>query len=243
LPLGFKSDLAGYFKLIECDPGIVEAYLYWDETENNLCLKNNELNQMMLLDLKKEFIRHTDKNYSIKNEPLAKAIGLGKRKDLTVLDASCGTGKDAMLLLNFNVKVIAIERHPSVFSLIYYSSQEHLKKLLVEKAMDDKFLVYYDDLLHMNFSLSQYKKIDVVYFDPMYPDKKKSAKSRKEMEIFKKMVGNDEDAAHLDQVMLANPHIWRWVIKRSIKAPPLVGRVDFSYFGNTTRYDVYSNKS
>ena len=36
---------------------------------------------------------------------------------------------------------------------------------------------------------------DVVYLDPMYPHKTKSALVKKEMRVFQSLVGADEDAA------------------------------------------------
>lgn len=38
---------------------------------------------------------------------------------------------------------------------------------------------------------------DVVYLDPMYPHRQKSALVKKEMRVFQSLVGNDDDADSL----------------------------------------------
>ncbi len=80
---------------------------------------------------------------------------------------------------------------------------------------------------------------DVVYLDPMYPPRRKSAEVRKEMRVLRALVGDDPDAAELLTAArrVARRHV---VVKRMRLAPELMPGVLRSYVGRTTRYDVYA---
>jgi len=75
----------------------------------------------------------------------------------------------------------------------------------------------------------------------MYPDKtgsKKSALPRKEMRIFKDVVGEDNDSdKFLDWALQTAKD--RVVVKRSLQAPELKAKPSASYRGKSTRYDMY----
>ena len=64
---------------------------------------------------------------------------------------------------------------------------------------------------------------DVVYLDPMYPHRQKSALVKKEMRVFQSLVGADEDADLLLAPALALA-TRRVVVKRPDYAEPLAGR-------------------
>ena len=79
---------------------------------------------------------------------------------------------------------------------------------------------------------------DVVYLDPMYPPKKKSALVKKEMRICRMLVGEDEDAGELLEIARRVARR-RVVVKRLRHAPPLKANAAAEYVGRTVRYDVY----
>jgi 16S rRNA (guanine1516-N2)-methyltransferase len=79
---------------------------------------------------------------------------------------------------------------------------------------------------------------DTVYLDPMYPERKKSARSAKEMEILRMLCGRSRDGDLLAAALAAAGN--RVVVKRPRSAPPLCGRnPDFSLRGPAHRFDVY----
>src|SRR5690625_6206658 len=61
---------------------------------------------------------------------------------------------------------------------------------------------------------------DVVYLDPMFPERHKSAEVKKEMRAFHQLVGRDDDA---DSLLLSAPDQarYRGVVKPPRKAPLL----------------------
>ena len=79
----------------------------------------------------------------------------------------------------------------------------------------------------------------LIYLDPMFPQREKNALVKKEMRFFHDIVGKDEDSAELLEVALTRA-IERVIVKRPAKAETLNARKpDFEIKGKTVRYDVY----
>ncbi|MCC2678297.1 MAG: hypothetical protein K0R29_873 [Pseudobdellovibrio sp.] len=171
------------------------------------------------------------KKLSIKSELLSKALGGGKL-GLNVLDLSAGLGIDTVFLAQLGYHVTAIERNPLIYLCLQHASEQMLEmniKVIYDEAT--KFLKH-------NTSANQ-QKFDVIYFDPMFPEKTKSALPRQEMVFFKKMVGSDEDAGQVLEEALKTPNIKRVVVKRPLKAPPLLQKPSGSLKGKLVRFDIY----
>ena len=83
----------------------------------------------------------------------------------------------------------------------------------------------------------------VIYLDPMFPHRDKSALVKKEMRLFRPLVGDDDDAHSL---LLAALDLasHRVVVKRPRKAPA-IGDVAPGYVleGNSSRFDIYPKKA
>ena len=79
----------------------------------------------------------------------------------------------------------------------------------------------------------------LIYLDPKFPGRDKSALVKKEMRFFHDIVGKDDDSALLLELALIRA-IERVIVKRPIKADTLNSRKpDFEIRGKTIRYDVY----
>lgn len=199
-------------------------------------LIDDKLDTVFCFDLHKEWYSHQGKNYSLKNEPLAKSLAIKGDGSSLVIDATCGTGKDAVLLLKFGARVHAFERNPVVAALFFDALRR--AKLIGDKfseLLNHRFC--YSFLSAINFKLEEEAAI---YLDPMYPhpEKKKSALPRKEMQLFRLVVGDDLDADHL--FTWANNSIAkRVVVKRPLDAPLIHPSVTHQYIGKSTRYDLY----
>lgn len=175
------------------------------------------------------------KNYhkkkgSLKTELISKAMGSGKY-GLKVLDLSAGLGIDALFLSQMGYDVTAVERN----SIIYLALKTAQEQLPESEAKKIKF--FYDSALEfLNCTTDSY---DVIYFDPMFPEKKKSALSKQEMILFRNLVGTDNDASDVIDFVLNSKKAKRFVLKRPLKAPPLKQKPQFSFLGKLIRFDIY----
>lgn len=181
---------------------------------------------------------HNTQSYSLKREPLAKALGMKKNPHPHVLDATCGEGKDTLLMLNFGAKVSSYERNP-VIALLLLDAQRRLRNNpeTISIYKDNFEFFPYDSRTSEDF-ISR-NRPDVIYFDPMYKsDKKRTAKPRKEMQIFEEVVGKDSDSLEFfEWATSIKPQ--RIVVKRSLHADPIKEGPSYSIKGKSTRYDVY----
>lgn len=168
------------------------------------------------------------KRYFFKNslykEPLARALGLKKGKSKPkLLDATAGFLGDSLLMLNFDIASIkCLERHPVSAVLAYNAISNSDFRLEFEHKS----------------AIDETDSFDVCYFDPMYSEKNLKTSPKKEMAVFRDVIGCDDDslqvAHHLHSIATQ-----RLVIKRSIKAPFLLENPHHSIKGKSTRYDVY----
>ncbi len=84
---------------------------------------------------------------------------------------------------------------------------------------------------------------DVIYLDPMFPHRDKAALVKKEMQVFRTVVGDDDDSPELLAAALAVA-TYRVVVKRPRKAEPVSGPEPATRIeGKSSRYDVYSIKA
>ncbi len=83
---------------------------------------------------------------------------------------------------------------------------------------------------------------DVLYLDPMFPHKKKSALVKKEMQAFQQLLGPDLDSERLMDAALEFP-AKRVVVKRPANAPELSNALGVKPIGNIPskkhRFDIY----
>jgi 16S rRNA (guanine1516-N2)-methyltransferase len=81
---------------------------------------------------------------------------------------------------------------------------------------------------------------DVIYIDPMYPERKKSALVKKDMQILQRLHGQDDNAsALLDNALLYAKK--RVVVKRPIQAEKLNEKIPNTCIkSKKTRYDIYT---
>lgn len=176
-----------------------------------------------------------------KGQDIAKAIGLHKIKNPSVLDLTAGMGGDSFVLATLGANITMVERNPIVHALlkdalarVSLSADSELQDILsrIELTNEDAF-VFLDNLNEETLP-------DVIYLDPMFPVRSKSAQVKKEMQFFHDIVGDDNDSEKLllKAIHLANKRI---VVKRPRLAEKLTEdfQPDFVISGKSTRYDVY----
>ena len=166
---------------------------------------------------------------------IAKAVGIGPGIRPYVLDATAGLGRDAFVLAQLGCTVSLLERQPIVAALL---ARQHPEVGAIVARMP---FAAGDAITVMRHWVGDVP--EVIYLDPMFPDREKSALVKKEMRLFKLLVGGDDDAPQLRAAAL-DLASHRVVVKRPRKAPPIVGaKVSHVLEGKSSRYDIYALKA
>jgi 16S rRNA (guanine1516-N2)-methyltransferase len=178
-----------------------------------------------------ELERHLDffKKSSLQKELLAKAVGIKSGYRPKVLDLTAGMLGDSLLLLSFGCEVWAVERHPVIRFLI--SSALH-------NAKHPLLNLFHFIPSDANSVLSENLEMDVLYFDPMFEDPNEKTAPKKEMRIFRSLVGKDHDAEDVF-IKSISKRCKRLVVKRPRHSGVLSLKPSVQYVGKSTRYDVY----
>lgn len=167
------------------------------------------------------------------DQALAKALGL-PNKGLKILDATAGLGRDAFLLAALGSQIVACERNPIVFLLLDSALKHWQEHTGIEKERQRLSFIHCDAIE----ALDNIQDIDAVYLDFMFPEKKKSALVKKEMQILQKLVGHDDCDSRIVEKALALAKK-RVVVKRPVWADPVYPKVSRKLEGKTTRFDIY----
>ncbi|WP_039907320.1 16S rRNA (guanine(1516)-N(2))-methyltransferase RsmJ [Candidatus Regiella insecticola] len=159
-----------------------------------------------------------------RSEAVAKAVGIKKNYRPTVVDATAGLGRDAFVLASLGCNVKMLERHPVVAALLDDGLQRGYQDAEIGLWLRERMtLLHASSFTSLLTDLANtVSRPDVVYLDPMYPPRAKSALVKKEMRIFQSLVGADEDADNLLAPACALA-LKRVVVKRPAYAPPLAG--------------------
>jgi 16S rRNA (guanine1516-N2)-methyltransferase len=198
-------------------------YLYF--SEGKLQFHSTLLGEMSF-DFDDLYQYHQRQNYALSKEPLARALGIkGAGEKRVIWDTTCGTGKDTLLIHFFGAKLTSFERNPAIYLML----KDALRRYPLE------FDLIFGDASTMT---PPSVRPEVIYYDPMYPSKKKSALPRKEMRIFKEMVGEDLDSKEFLEWAMGTA-TERVVVKRPTEALPIKEKPSASYIGKSTRYDMY----
>jgi len=171
-----------------------------------------------------------------KNENLTKAIGIKMKP--CVLDATAGLGRDAFILASLGCTVTMLEKSPIIAALLQDGMMRAARDPALAEIISKMKLIQTDNIEYMQ----QLKlRPDVVYLDPMFPVRKKSALVKKEMRILAKLLENEPPANEkklLDAALACAKK--RVVVKRPRLAKPLDNQPPgFSIKGRTCRFDIY----
>ncbi|MEP4892482.1 MAG: class I SAM-dependent methyltransferase [Aliiglaciecola sp.] len=175
---------------------------------------------------------------SVRKESIAKAVGIKGNVFPHVLDATAGLGRDAFILASFGCHVDMIERSKEVAALLSDGLHRAEGHSLLGDWLPQRMALFHDSAVNL---LANWQGIqpDVVYLDPMFPHRKKSALVKKEMRLFQALLGADEDADDLlgPALGLAKQRV---VVKRPESAPYLQeNEPNMSIKGKKLRFDVY----
>ncbi len=176
---------------------------------------------------------------SIKKEALARALGLKSQTRPRIVDATGGLARDSFIIAALGFDLTLLERSPIIYTLIHDGIKRAAQNSRLHDTTKRLQTAQTDAIIWLN-QLKDQDKPDIIYLDPMFPEKKKSALPKKEMLIFHDIVGDDQDADSLLSTALACA-TKRVVVKRprlsnylkASRAP------SFSLTGSSCRFDIY----
>jgi 16S rRNA (guanine1516-N2)-methyltransferase len=224
------ADKSKFYLEIESEHKLCNLCDYLFFSEGKLKFHSADLG-LMSFDFEEIYSYHQRQNYALSREPLAKALGIKGESKPYIWDTTCGTGKDSLLINYFGGILKSFERHPAIYLLLADA----------KRRFPLNFELVFADASQFYSQISENDRPDVIYYDPMYAEKsgsKKSALPRKEMRIFKEMVGGDLDSFEFLEWALKTARS-RVVVKRALNAPLLRENPSASYEGKSTRYDMY----
>jgi 16S rRNA (guanine1516-N2)-methyltransferase len=202
------------------------------------CLSLNipELGNPFLIDFTSGKYHHRRQFGGGRGQPLAKAIGLKQGQSPTVIDATAGFARDSFVLASLGCEVMMLEQQPIMAALIddavsrarqVKETQDIAQRLNIQQG---NAIVYLNNLTTAP---------DVIYLDPMYPSRDKSALVKKDMQLLHKLAGEDISGAEL--LKLAKQTAKKRVVVKRPKGAPYLGD-DITHTNvqsKNTRYDIY----
>lgn len=207
------------------------------ETPEGLKLENtdNQKEQPIFVDFHDPSLQFRCQPEKVAHEPLAKAIGWKPGKSLKVCDATAGLGVDAFIMAAMGNDVTLIERNPILLKLLKDGLQRAQNSLA--PILNRMHLVEQDSTDYLKGDVS----FDVIYCDPMFPTRKKSALVNKSMRALHHVVGVDQDADELINTALTKAQ--RRVVVKRPRLSRATTEPDFSYTYKACRFDIYLPRS
>lgn len=222
----------GRLNLLNCEKGI-EAHFYKDSQLYKVPLHWNE----------PKFLQRFKKGLS-KKELFSKALHL-KTADspVTVFDMTGGFATDSLMMARMEFEVVIFEESAFLFDLLAWN--------LRSGFLDTELNVYLKNIKNVHWgdsTLLVQQQVEssgvpqVIYLDPMFPDKRKKSLAPKEMQLLQLFLNHsdlEDKAQHLLDIGL-DIGSKKVVLKRPLKSPTLSPKPTHQFEGKTIRYDIYS---
>ncbi|WP_241157237.1 class I SAM-dependent methyltransferase [Adlercreutzia sp. ZJ242] len=211
-------------ELVEGNAKLVEDERGLSLVEGDLVLRGDFtrlLNRIRPVNLGRELLVKAAKPRSLGPDPVA-------------VDATAGLGEDALLLAAAGFSVRLIERNPQVAALLRDALRRGRENPRLAPAIARMELVEGD-------SLEVLPRLDappdLILLDPMFPARRKSAASKKKMQLFQHLeCPCDVEEALLHAAIAARPR--KVIVKRPVRGPHLAGvKPAYAITGKTVRYD------
>jgi len=174
-----------------------------------------------------------------KQQIFAKSLGLHKQvKYPYVIDATAGLGNDSLSMLQLGCRVKMIESSPFIFALLkdaLFRAKEHP---LANQLNFKQLSLRHDDSTVFLKKIGTHQRPDIIYLDPMFPQRTKSAKIKQDMRALQDLAQTTNNPDLLKAALVSATR--RVVVKRAKQAPHLTQDKPTSiYHGKSIRYDVY----
>jgi len=155
---------------------------------------------------------------------------------MRIVDATAGWGRDAAILASFGATVQMIERNPVMAALLSDAllNRDVSSPLLDVSLIQQNALNYFEQLQPDNYP-------DVIYIDPMHPERQKSSLVKKDMQILQQLIGADNDAMCL--LDMARQRVKQRVVVKWPQQLASLAKPSASIEGKTIRFDIYTPRN
>lgn len=217
-------------------PFSVQAAFLLILTPNYLGLqKKGSAAHPLFVDFLSSELTRRRKQATVRKELLARALGLKSNLQPKIIDATTGLARDSFILASLGFEVTMLERSPIICALL----EDGLKRA----KLDEKVASIISRLHLVQTDAVQWLKnneaVDLIYLDPMFPERRKSALVKKNMQIFQDFLDQEDDSEKLLETALTCATS-RVVVKRPRLAAPIAGKLpSYSLSGSSSRFDVY----
>ena len=205
-------------------------------------LYDRQLDTTISIDFLKGTLAHRQQFGGGRGQAIAKAIGMKSGVTPSVLDTTAGMAGDAFVLATLGCSITLLEKSPIIFALIEDAVQRASLNESFANILEQGFVIVNRDAREYirEQIAAGTRQPDVIYIDPMYPHKKKSALVKKDMQILQRLHGSDDDAGELLNIALCYARK-RVVVKRPIQAKTISDKKPNTCIkSKKTRYDIYT---
>lgn len=180
------------------------------------------------------------KQGALQREMLVKAARVKGVEHPRAVDATAGLGEDSLLLAAAGFEVTLCEADPVIAALLEDALTRAAAHELLAPVVARMSLVAGDSRVALSaFGAKSETRPDVVYLDPMFPGRTKSAAVKKKFQLIHGLecpTDPLDEESLLQAALSARPR--KIVIKRPVKGPHLAGvKPSHAIAGKAVRYD------
>lgn len=177
----------------------------------------------------------------LQQELLVKAAKIKGAQSPTAIDCTAGLGQDSFLLAAAGFTVRMFERDETIAALLEDGLTRAGNNPMISSVAKRMSLDRSDSLQYLeSLAQSSEQAPDVIYLDPMFPARQKSAAVKKKFQllhVLEKPCDEAEEDALIRAAFAAGSR--KVVIKRPVKGGHLAGiKPSYSITGKAVRYDV-----
>lgn len=207
---------------------------------------HNKVKPLVLDLLSKPLLQRIARGF--RHEYLVKAC-FGSLKHLTIIDNSAGLGRDSMILQSAGARVLMFERNIVIFAMLFdaflRAKTNSLNKQIPNGIPYSLSFGSFNNYINFDGLSFDNEEIDCIYYDPMFPERKKSAEVKKEMKYFQDVIGEDEDIE--EYLIKATLRAKRRVVLKRPCTASLIESKDLvlldSIDAKALRFDIYKGRA
>ncbi len=194
--------------------------------------------QPFYIDFSTGKLQHRSKLAGRRTELIAKAMGCKPRDNPIIIDTTAGLGRDSFILASMGFRIIMLEKSPIIHALLSNALSRAAAVPALANIIERMTLIQTDAVQWLPDN-AMHTHPDIIYLDPMFPARQKSAQVKKEMVLLQRLLPSEQDNASLFKQALACA-AKRVVVKRPRLANNIADQApSYCIMGKSSRFDIY----